>query len=498
MNRYCYITLHAWQIIMKGFLLFFLLISTSVHSVNFKILMCPGCDKTTEIDDQEYLDKQAEDIKCPHCNKWFSLGFFMLTSSKSGSSLPTTMGNLRLEDPTHQTSQPTRQEPHDPSLETNLDFTLLVRNALAIRGSNIVVSPPGILNSAVPLLRASNRDQELLNRTEQWRNPDQRLANSHHQAGSAVSGATGLRNFNLLLTKPYSTLSPELKSITDSSGSSVVNLDPANQNKQATTAISDFIRGSFPDDPAFASGLASSLNVSPNAALASVNVITFDGRWSTPFTETTSIVFYTPNARNTRMVSMQAMTANNIPVRYSSSSVNGIPAFGWQMVELPYQADRQGNTFRMIAILPPIKTPPGALNTELIRQLMEQSTQQEVTVTMPPFQLSDNHNLSGMAEPSIRGLFNTENYSPNLLTPPIDPNNIEASQNIIFETNATGSRAAAVTVTEVDEAYISGGTTVIFDRPFAVLIVDPPGGIHVYAEIHNPAETGQGSNRKKH
>ena len=180
-----------------------------------------------------------------------------------------------------------------------------------------------------------------------------------------------------------------------------------------------------------------------------VNALHLKADWRVPFRkgETRDTAFTTDSGR-TVQVPMMAGASGDLR-----------EAGGWCSLTLPYV----GDALEMLVVLPPQGTGCAGLTTDALDRLSRSAVAPGVDVVMPKLDLSQTHQLL----PVLRalGLPAEGDYGP------VGGDHLdEVVQKVVLRVDEKGTEAAAATAIGV--GVVSNPRTVVFDRPYYLLLQD--------------------------
>lgn len=444
-------------------------------------IICPNCDKETEISEEDLKSEVTH--KCSHCinpavyipiirspseasNIILSFpGVLPIQPASAGSVV--TVRNIPIARP----AVPSATATIASGLDTSLELANILRPADNDR--NLVFSPAA-MTSLLTLLSVSanlRNNSNLASQTARARSPESELALSG-------SGTSGYRDQSWFLARDGRRFSRHFHTSQfnpDIQNSIFGSLGP-NAPDRINEQIREFVQSIFSEstDPALT---APRLQFSEAAQVTAITVATFIQNWRDPFIRGT-MDFTTRNGQTIEVSSMSS--AEPVRVRY------GRDESGWQIIILPYANGGD----RMILLVPPgpgMPSPASYLSSERIRQLVGSATNMHITLTMPNFSTNDEHNFhTALRGSSLQWMISSASFSANLTNPPINVATVESRQFITFESDERGSRAVAVTQTEINEAYVQARHDIRIDRPYTALVVNFEGRVCFHLEINNP------------
>lgn len=208
------------------------------------------------------------------------------------------------------------------------------------------------------------------------------------------------------------------------------------------------------------------------------NAVYFRGRWQFPFDkkETQEGDFHLANGREDKQKKVHFMHRSTIPGAYLSR-------YGFEAAVLPYESSEM----RLYAILPaPGKSPVEVLAKISVENLGSHSEPVDLELRLPRFTLDYSASLRdplgrmGMAPAFHAGADFTSMGSPTFFIG-------DVLHKTRLEVDEVGTRAAAATaVIAVASAMAPKQTekkTLVFDRPFALLLCDTQTGAVVFAGV---------------
>ncbi|UYM17142.1 serpin family protein [Endozoicomonas euniceicola] len=474
MNQYCYAVLNIQQTT-KTLLAFSLLVLLSTYSF---AVNCPHCG--SNLLNHDALNKLTESINCPNCGQLTPVHllhhpFGSASHSVTFYSAAKARNN---EAPQHQQQQS----------KTSLDYSLEALRALQQQDqqrchTNTAVSPPEIANAADMFFNPARQRLSSGSRVQEVTNGlkfEEPLLSPQGNNNPSESGYLKIKN--TLLQKKFHMFSRDFRESIRHYGADQAITPEGNSVQTTESSMNQFIHSSFPNHEAVSLSQDYNHGTDSNSDsdITLVQTITHSVGLS-DFNRAPSIFF---NGQG----EVRAVSASHINVRRSRLADHNDQGRFWQMVELPYQ----GSSFRMIAILPPDGILPDALNENRVRELMSAARQQTVSVTIPEFTVDSNHNLSGLRDNNqsqLAELFNTNNQDSVLMSTSSPQPTNTIYQRIILGTYRSTSPEVA-TSPEPEEMGASSETTVIFDHPFTVFIVNQFGAVKIIAEIHKPLPAG--------
>jgi serpin B len=154
---------------------------------------------------------------------------------------------------------------------------------------------------------------------------------------------------------------------------------------------------------------------------------------------------------------------------------------GWQAVELPY---RDG-TLAALAVLPPERTDPCTVDAATLAAL-QAAEPKDVTVQLPRLGIRQTHELgavlAGMGLP-IEGDYSALGRDDLYIS--------QVVQKTFLDVDEDGTEAAAATGVVVEVTSIGvpdNDNTVVFDRPFLLLLTDTATRSPLFlAAVHDPS-----------
>ncbi|UYM14686.1 serpin family protein [Endozoicomonas euniceicola] len=449
-----------------GFVLLFFLVSLQAHAGDDWPLFCPWCGEVLPVD-KDIFENPKVKVACISCGRDVSP--------------PDTA-------PPGHSSASAREEGSQHS--DNLNLTFEIRGGLSESGNNMVFSPTGVMNSVTPILRPAGLPPEIEAYAEQHR---QRLSAPPQTeiVQGEQPGGRGLRARQIFATTEGRQFSPAVLS----RGGVPLNYTPEDQNQAIREAIRNFIQDGF-SQPSRLSIPEPTFNA--NAVFGVFDVITFDGQWQIPM-ERRDGVFFRQQDGSTYLIS--SIGYEDTLIRYSrwsdneslySDASNFSSDSFWQMVELPYRLSEDHQRFRMRVVLPPVRTDPGQLTANIVRQLTQNLAERSVQLNMPTFNMTNRNHLSAPRQAGIlTALFRAQNFNPDAVIPRVSVDGVDAWQSISFLTDIEGSQAAAVTSGEILECciYCPDRISVRINRPYTTLVVDSQDVVHIFADVYRP-DTG--------
>lgn len=219
--------------------------------------------------------------------------------------------------------------------------------------------------------------------------------------------------------------------------------------------------------------------ITPITQLILVNAIYFRGFWDSPFekSNTRQKPFTLENGKQSAVMMMQQ-------TKYFYYFNNPI----FQLIQLPYKE----NNLMMVIILPhkniSLKQVQQSLNAKLFSQLLTQSVDTNVDVSMPRFKLNDRMDF----KKPLQNLGVIDMFSDNANFNHLSSERLKVSfiiQDALIDVDETGTTATAATVGGVVFGSAPPSKPVIFNanHPFLFYIVDTKTGLILFmGKVENP------------
>ena len=197
------------------------------------------------------------------------------------------------------------------------------------------------------------------------------------------------------------------------------------------------------------------------------NALHLDASWLSPFQDTHQRPFATPGG------------ARDVDMMYGAEG-RARAADGWVAVELPY---RDG-TLTALAVLPPDGTDPCAVATGTLDTL-EHADGVPAVVVLPPLHVEQSHDL--LKTLVALGLPQGGDFR-GLGSGGVTIDRVVQKTYLVVDEKGTEAAAATAVTMDSSSAPISMAQTVVFDRPFLLLLTDTATGSPLFtAVIRDPS-----------
>ena len=221
--------------------------------------------------------------------------------------------------------------------------------------------------------------------------------------------------------------------------------------------------------------LVSRGEVRPTTQLVSTGAQWLAAPWLWPFDplDTQAADFTTDTGRTTPVPMMRLGAPGGIGVTSDGA---------WQAVELPYL----GGSLAMLVVLGPNSTePPGPDQLSRLRAGLRPGP---VVVRLPRFSFTSRETLTGpLAELGVGGATDREQADLTVMAPLERLALSEVVHEVFIAASEDGSAATAVTALTGGGGTPPGAETMVFDRPFWVVVIDRPTGLPlVMARVADP------------